>query len=64
MKIFETRDLNENILIDLDNDGNLIALTIEHAKNSVDISNFSYQQIPSIVGDIKPVFSTDDKILV
>jgi uncharacterized protein YuzE len=44
--VFETKDLDENTLIDFDNNGNLLALTIEHAKRRVDISNFSIQQIP------------------
>jgi uncharacterized protein YuzE len=45
-EIFETRDLDENTLIDLNKNGDLLALTIEHAKKRVDISNFSFQQIP------------------
>jgi uncharacterized protein YuzE len=29
--VFETKEINENIYLDLDKDGNLIGLTIEHA---------------------------------
>ena len=43
-EIVETRDLNENVLIDLDHDGNLVSMTIEHAKQQATIENFSYQQ--------------------
>ncbi|QTA83224.1 DUF2283 [Desulfonema limicola] len=39
----ETRDLDENTLLDLDENGNLVSLTIEHAKECVGIPNFSYQ---------------------
>jgi uncharacterized protein YuzE len=44
-EISETRDLNENTLIELDNDGNLVSMTIEHATNQADIADFSYQHI-------------------
>ena len=29
--VFETKEINENIYLDLDEDGNLIGMTIEHA---------------------------------
>jgi uncharacterized protein YuzE len=44
-EIVETRDLNENILIELDKDGGLVSMTIEHAKQQANIENFSYQQV-------------------
>jgi len=31
-EIVDTRNLNENILIELDKDGNLVSMTIEHAE--------------------------------
>jgi len=43
--IVETRDLTENILIELDQDGDLVSLTVEHAKQRVNIETFSYQQV-------------------
>jgi uncharacterized protein YuzE len=43
--VFETQDINENVLIDLDQNGNLVGITIEHAKAKANISEFSYQQI-------------------
>ena len=43
--IVETRDLNENVLIELDKDGRLVSMTIEHAKQQANIDNFSYQQV-------------------
>lgn len=42
-KIAETRDLNENILIELDEEGRLVSMTIEHAKQQTDVREFSYQ---------------------
>jgi uncharacterized protein YuzE len=43
--VSETRDLDENTLLDLDQAGNICALTIEHAKNRAGISSFSYEQV-------------------
>ena len=44
-EVVETRDLNENTILDLDADGNLVALTLEHAQELADIFDFSFQQI-------------------
>ena len=43
-KIAETRNLNEDILIELDGDGRLVSMTIEHAKQQTDVREFSYQE--------------------
>ncbi len=48
-EIVETRDINENILIELDEQGNLVSITIEHATKQMDIENFSYQKIANEV---------------
>ena len=44
-KIIETRDLNEDILIELDKDGQLVSMTVEHAKQQANINDFSFQQV-------------------
>jgi len=41
--IAETRDLNENVLIEFDEDGRLVSMTIEHAQQQTDVREFSYQ---------------------
>ena len=41
----ETRDFDENTLIDLDEDGNICAITIEHVSTRAGIPQFSYEQI-------------------
>jgi uncharacterized protein YuzE len=41
--VVETRDFDENTIVDLDEKGNLVSMTIEHAKERADIPNFSYQ---------------------
>ena len=42
----ETRDLDENTLLDLDGEGHLCALTIEHARDRMTIPEFSFEQVP------------------
>lgn len=44
-EIVETRDITENILIELDKDGDLVSMTIEHAKQLTDVESFSYQKV-------------------
>ena len=38
--IVETRDINENILVELDRDGQLVSMTVEHAKKHMDIRHY------------------------
>ena len=45
-RIAETRDLNENVLFELDAEGHLVSITIEHAKEQTNVSEFSYQMAP------------------
>ena len=44
-KVAETREINENIYIDLDTSGNLVAMTIEHARKQASLPDLSYEQI-------------------
>lgn len=44
-KVAETRDLDENTLLDLDEKGNIRGITIEHASGRADIPRFSYEQV-------------------
>ncbi|KFD42370.1 hypothetical protein HY02_02200 [Peptococcaceae bacterium SCADC1_2_3] len=44
-EVFETREINENIYIDLDASGNLVAMTIEHARQQASLPYLSYEQI-------------------
>jgi uncharacterized protein YuzE len=43
----ETQELNENIYLDLDSDGRIVSMTIEHAGQSADMREFLYQRIPA-----------------
>jgi uncharacterized protein YuzE len=41
----ETKDLNENTLLELDENGNIVSMTIEHAKQQTEVSSFSFNQV-------------------
>jgi uncharacterized protein YuzE len=43
--VSESRDLDENTLLDLDAEGNVCGITVEHARDRADIPQFSYEQI-------------------
>ena len=43
--ISETIDLDENTLLDLDDKGQVCAITMEHARERADIPTFSFEQI-------------------
>jgi uncharacterized protein YuzE len=45
----ETREVNENIYVDLDSRGRVVSMTIEHAGQSADMNEFLYQRFPSAV---------------
>lgn len=44
-EIAETKEINENIYIDLDKDGNLVSMTIEHAMKQANLAELSYHQM-------------------
>ena len=43
--VAETRDLDENTVLDVDQNGDICAITIEHASKRADIPQFSYEQV-------------------
>lgn len=44
-EVAETRDLDENTLLEVDADGNICAITVEHAQERADIPHFSFEQV-------------------
>ena len=44
-EVAETRDLDENTLLDIDSNGNICSITIEHAQERADIPHFSFEQV-------------------
>ena len=55
-EIVDTQNLNENTLIEFDKYGNLVSITIEHAKRQANIADFSYQQIPKQTEQMKNIY--------
>lgn len=43
--VVETKEISENLYIDLDEWGNLVSMTIEHAKEKAGISEVSFMQM-------------------
>lgn len=43
--VVETKDLDKNTILDLDAEGNIIAITLEHASNRTDIHQLSLSGI-------------------
>jgi uncharacterized protein YuzE len=43
--VYETKEISENIYVDLDQNGNLVNMTIEHAKANAGLREFSYQEM-------------------
>ena len=41
--ITETYDLNEDVLVEIDQNGHVVSMTVEHAKEQTDVNEFSYQ---------------------
>lgn len=45
LPVAETRDLDENTVLDLDAKGNICSITIEHASTRADAPQFTYEQV-------------------
>ena len=43
--VTDTRDLDENTLLDLDADGNIVSITMEHASTRTDVQNITLSGI-------------------
>ena len=43
--IVETKDLDENTQVEVDAEGRICALTIEHARERADLQHFSFEQV-------------------
>jgi uncharacterized protein YuzE len=50
-EITQTRDLNENVLVEMDKKGNVVSMTIEHAQQQTEIASFSFNQVEK-TGDV------------
>lgn len=43
--VAETKEISENIYADLDDQGNLVSMTIEHARVNARLQEFSFQEV-------------------
>ena len=44
-EVYETKEISENIYVDMDGKGNIVNMTIEHAKANAGLWEFSYQEM-------------------
>ncbi|MCS6244870.1 MAG: DUF2283 domain-containing protein [Opitutus sp.] len=43
--VAETKEISEDVFVDLDASGRLVSMTIEHAKTSASIRDFSFEEL-------------------
>ncbi len=43
--VVESRELDEDVIIDVDADGNIVAMTVEHARKRTDAPNLTFEEI-------------------
>jgi uncharacterized protein YuzE len=44
-EVAETKEISENIYVDIDRHGNLVSMTIERARTNARLQEFSYQEV-------------------
>ena len=44
-EVHETKEISENVYVDIDKDGNLVSMTIEHAKTKAGMREFSFMEM-------------------
>jgi len=47
LDVHETKPINDNIYLDLDSAGNLVSMTIEHARKQASMPFISFEQLDS-----------------
>jgi len=55
VSVVETKEISENLYIDLDEKGNLVSMTIEHAKEKAGMSEVSFLQMEHGSSDLRAV---------
>ena len=46
-EVAETREVSENVYVDLDADGNLVSMTVEHAAETASLPQVAVEEIAS-----------------
>ena len=49
-EVYETKEISENVYVDVDRNGNIVNMTIEHAKSNARLWEFSYQEMTRQAG--------------
>lgn len=44
-EVFDTKDIDENILAEFDQEGHLVTMTVEHAKEYANVETLLYQKV-------------------
>ena len=44
-EVYETHEINENLLVDFDHEGKIVSMTIEHAKKNAQFPHLSYTEV-------------------
>ena len=44
-EIVETKDINENILVEFNGNGELVSMTIEHAKIQMEVNSLTFHRV-------------------
>jgi uncharacterized protein YuzE len=47
-EVVETREVSENVYLDLDSAGNLVSMTLEHAEEKANIEKFSFERLKEV----------------
>jgi uncharacterized protein YuzE len=45
-QIAESREISENVYVDLDESGNVVNITIEHARRNTNLPELAYESVP------------------
>lgn len=43
-EVVETREVSESVYLDLDSEGNLVSMTVEHAGEKANIQDFAFER--------------------
>ncbi len=44
-EVIETKEISENVYVDLDASGNLVSMTIEHARENANLPEVAYESM-------------------
>ena len=60
--VAETRDLDENTMLDLDAQGHVLAITLKHATTHAELSSFSFDRVAAVAESGRPPVKLGSRI--